>query len=334
MRLAKVLGAILAFAVIAGVIWILSEPKKTAQAEIRVEVSTPARPPIPLDLNRGADILDGFRGEVHPILFGQTRLEVTAYWTPPGRSGVILDNPVHKWMYSLFASPMLARPQQTYNERDFSAFLPQAVSDVGQIWALDAERIAEFLKQFHPRPQAHLVAPGRRAGPDGAFAMLRAMSPSHLDIVFRLHAEFEITPENGVPMPAGCAVYYTPASFSGSVLVNRQKGTVEYFRLGVPTDKTLNVHLTVTDGDHHQAPHDIVRVERLELLGGGREIPESRRWDTELPLADASARLARVYYRSQQINWVPFDHVLEVSQSEKRPIFAVLLWGSLDDQSC
>ena len=39
--------------------------------------------------------------------------------------------------------------------------------------------------------------------------------------------------------------WYTPAYFSGRVLVNRRTGTVDHFRLGLAGDKALNVHLTV-----------------------------------------------------------------------------------------
>src|SRR5688572_9214477 len=46
----------------------------------------PAQPyrPTPVALNRGAEVLDGFRGDVHPLLSGQTRLEVTAHWAAVG----------------------------------------------------------------------------------------------------------------------------------------------------------------------------------------------------------------------------------------------------------
>ena len=185
--------------------------------------------PVKVEPNRGAEVLDGFRGSVHPLLHGATRLRVKAHWTPIGKGRDRLDRVVHPLVYSWFTQLGPARSQEIYTEQDFSAFLPETVGDVGQLWALDLARIKKFLKQFHPRASLELVSPGRRAGPNGAFAILRAVSPSYLDIVFRIHAEFYLTPEDWDPL-APIDAWYSPAYFSGSVLVNKRSGTVDYFR--------------------------------------------------------------------------------------------------------
>ena len=171
------------------------------------------------------------------------------------------------------------------------------MGEVGQIWALDADRMASILRQFHPRPSMQLVAAGRRAGPDGAFATLRAVSPSYLDIVFRIHAEFYLTPDDWPADRPLFQAWYTPAYFSGRVLVNRRTGTVEHFRLGLANDKALNVHLTVVASgirDTRQA-HDVVRVERMELAGGDGGPAEKIPWGKALSPAEAQGRLAKVF---------------------------------------
>lgn len=202
--------------------------------------------PVPVSSNRGPDVLDGFRGDVHPLLFGATRLEVTAQWTPVGKGRDRLHRDLNPVFYSWFTNLRPARPRQTYTERDLSAFLPQTVGEPGQLWALDADKMAAILRQFHPRPSMHLVASGRRAGPDGAFAILRAISPAYLDIVIRVHAEFYLTPDDWrSPDNSLIRAWYTPAYFAGRVLVNRQAGTVDHFQLALTTEKSLNVHLTV-----------------------------------------------------------------------------------------
>jgi hypothetical protein len=181
----------------------------------------------------------------------------------------------------------------------------------------------------------HLVAAGRRAGPDGAFAILRAKSPTYLDIAFRVHAEFYLTRDDGSPAQLVDA-WYSPAYLSGRILVNQQTGKVDHFRLGLPTDKSLNVHLTMAAkrmGFHKQA-HDIVRVERMELTGGDEELAQRISWLSALTPAEADRRLAKVFYKSLEINWVPFDQVLAQARSRKQPIFAVVSWGAIDDQSC
>jgi hypothetical protein len=292
--------------------------------------------PTPVALNRGPEVLDGFRGDVHPLLFGRTRLEVTAQWTPVGKGRDQLHRDLNPIIYSWFTDLRPARPRQTYTEGDLSAFLPESVGEVGQVWALDAEKMLRILRQFHPHPSMHLVAAGRRAGPDGAFAILRAVSPSYLDIVCRVHAEFYLTPDDWPADRPLLRAWYTPAYFSGRVLVNRRTGTVDYFRLGLADDKALNVHLTVAAsgiGDTRQA-HDIVRVERMELSGGDGGRVEDIPWERVLALGEAQTRLAKVYYKFLDIDWVPFDRVSAEARARGRPIFAIVSWGAFDDQSC
>jgi len=258
---------------------------------------------------------------------------VTAQWTRIGKGRDQLHAYLNKKIYSWFTDLRPARPRQTYTERDFSVFLPQAVGEVGQLWALDADKVAGFLRQFHPHPSMHLIAPGRRAGPDGAFAILRAISPSYLDIVFRIHAEFYLTPQDGLPNPDA---WYTPAYFSGRVLVNKQTGTVDHFRFSLPTDKALNVHLTLKGSAYGYStqPHEIVRVERMELAGGDGGLVHNIPWEKALDLAEAYGRLAKVFYKFLEIDWVQFDQVLAQARSRGHPIFAVVSWGATDDQSC
>ena len=50
--------------------------------------------------------------------------------------------------------------------------------------------------------------------------------------------------------------------------------------------------------------------------------------------AEADRRLAKVFYKALEIDWVPFDQVLAQARSRRRPIFALVSWGSIDDQSC
>lgn len=296
--------------------------------------ASPALPrqPNPVALNTTPNLFNGFQGDVHPLLQGQTRLEVTAQWTPIGKGRDKLDRSVNPLIYSWFTELRPAKLQQTYTERDFSAFLPARVGEVGQMWSLDADKIAEILKQFHPRPKMHLVASGRRAGPDGAFALLRAISRDYMDIVFRIHAEFYLTPDDWPGRPI--AAWYTPAYFTGRILVNRQKGTVDYFLLELPTEKSLNVHLTVDAAGFSGQAHDIVRVERMELTGGDAGLVEKTPWSKALTPAESQARLAKVFYKSLNIDWVPIDQALAQSRGSGRPIFAIVSWGATEDQSC
>ncbi len=314
--------------------------------------ANPTQPrPVPVALNRGPDVRDGFRGDVHPLLVGQTRLRVTAHWTPVGKGRDQLHRTIHPQLYAWFTDLRPSQSEHTYTARDFSAFLPETVGaetvgadkvgadaagNVGQCWAIDPDRMIGFLKQFHPRPSLNLVAAGRRAGPDGAFALLRAVSPTHLDIVFRLHAEFYLTPQVWPAHEPLVRAWYTPAYLSGRVLVNQRTGQVDHFRLGLPADKSLNVHLTTEFEDVlvYKQARDVVRVDRMELIGGDSELVNSIAWTRALDSAEADRRLARIFYKFLEIDWTPFDQAAAQARSRGRPIFAVVSWGSFEDQSC
>jgi hypothetical protein len=290
--------------------------------------------PRPMASNRGPEVLDGFRGDVHPLLHGQTRLDVTAQWTQIGE-GSSYHCKAPKAVYAWFTGLHPARVQQTYTEQDFSGFLPASVGDVGQIWALDSAKVLKFLRQFHPHASMHMVAPGRRSGPEGAFGILRAASSTYLDIALRIHAEIYVTPDDhdpDHPMPA----WYTPAYFFGQMVVNKETGKVDYFHLGLPRDKALNVFLSVIitqKGEGILAP-DVVPVERMDLSGGDDKLFANVSWTKELTPAEARARLAKVFYKFMEIDWVPMSQVMAQARARNRPIYAVVSWGSTEDQSC
>jgi hypothetical protein len=306
------------------------EPQKEPEAGgAQVRFHKPAAVPV----NRTSDVADGFRGEVHPLLNEQAQLQVAAHWTAPAKSRLKLEapEPVQAW----YAGLRPAVPQATYAARDFSAFLPQAMADVGQVWSIDGDRLNQFLRQFHPNASTHLVATGRRAGPDGAFALLRAVSPTHADIVFRVHAEFMISPRDGGQYQSVFA-WYTPAYLSGHILINTRTGTVEHFQLALPTEKALNVFLTVNPSllGIAKLGHDIVRVDRMELVGGKENLSDKLPWTRSISQAEANRRLAKVFYKFEEIDWLPYDQVAAQARSRNRPIFAIVSWGSTDDQSC
>jgi hypothetical protein len=284
-------------------------------------------------LNRGAEILEGFRGEVHPILHRHNELQVTANWNYNREARRFFGQPPTS-VCDLFLKLKTAIPTKIYSERDFSRFLPAGeFGPAGQMWALDQDKVADFLKQFHPAPSMRLVAKGRRAGPDGAFAVLRAISASHLDIVFRIHAEFDVMPSAmkcRQPVPEA---WYSPAAFLGRLVLNRDAGTVEYFWLGLPTDMP-NVHVTFATGHDDGEGHDWMRVERMELQGGNLRSVEGMCWTDQIETAKAHDRLAKIFFKFMEISWVAFDEVQAAARAQKKPIFAVVPLGALGDQTC
>lgn len=285
---------------------------------------------MPVANNRAPEVSDGFRGDVHPLLHGHAQTEVRAYWEPANVD--YMDSRAPFKLRRLYMDVSEAVPSKSYSERDFSGFLPpENVNAAGQFWVIDPEKAAVFLKQFHPAVSTHSASVGRRPGPDGAFAVLRGVSSSHLDIVFRIHAEFDLLPE-GSTIPV-LKAWYSPACFLGRLLVNRKAGAVEYFRIAVPTDKTTNVHATVWVGNGAHA-HNISRVERMELIGGSPQGLEGIQFTDQIELASAHEKLAKLFYKFKDINFLPFDRTLASARAQKKPILAVLIFGPLEDQSC
>ncbi|MBI3865914.1 MAG: hypothetical protein HY290_28905, partial [Planctomycetia bacterium] len=180
-------------------------------------------------------------------------------------------------------------------------------------------------------------------GPDGAFGFLRAVSATHLDILFRIHAEFDLA----------LNVWYTPACFWGRMIVDKQAGTVESFRLWLPTDQPLNVHLTVagmvpqgkTEPEYLQelkpkrgariaSQLDIVHVDQMELVSANPKLADELDWLDSIDMALAKHELTKAFYKFIGINWVPWETAVKVAGEQQKPILAVVLWGALDDQSC
>src|SRR5262245_33588155 len=82
--------------------WILTDPTERIQKEMEAgATSVRVHKPSPVAVNRNADVPDGFRGDVHPVLHGRTRLEVTAHWTALDR-GQLKLNPAPDAVYSWY----------------------------------------------------------------------------------------------------------------------------------------------------------------------------------------------------------------------------------------
>jgi hypothetical protein len=135
------------------------------------------------------------------------------------------------------------------------------------------------------------------------------------------------------------------------MIVDKQAGTVESFRLWLPTDQPLNVHLTVAEstprgatksiifrkieqGDRVVAKRDIVHVERMEMTSANAELAEQRDWLDSIDMSAAQRQLKQAFYAFENINWVPWKTALATAAEQHKPILAIVLWGALDDQSC
>jgi hypothetical protein len=116
------------------------------------------------------------------------------------------------------------------------------------------------------------------------------------------------------------------------MVIDREAGTIEYFRLGIPTEAPLNVHISAARPD--EEGHGWMRVDCMELVGGNAASVGKIQWVEQIEPKDAHEKLTKVFYKFKEIDWVTFDKAQELARATKKPIFVVAAMGTLDDQTC
>ena len=259
-------------------------------------------------------------------------LQVHAYWEPIADSALDLPN-YSPENAALFNHLSPAHPSQEYAADAFTAFFPNGDVTVGDLWELDVNKVVPFLRQFHPGATAEMhINPGawytdadnRRIAisgmeSDGGFACLRALSSSYAEIVFRVHAEFLLDKD--------ASAYFTPAQFTGRLVLNRNSGTIREFWLYLPSRNT-NVDINAFNAA------DMVFVPRMELIGQNADDQGDIVWETAITEEETKAMLAAAFYKSAEIKRFPIEEVVAQAQAKNRPIHLLLTWGVFDDESC
>jgi hypothetical protein len=72
----------------------------------------------------------------------------------------------------------------------------------------------------------------------------------------------------------------------------------------------------------------------MELVGGNPAVLDNPGWVDAVEKDEAQARLTKVFYKFKDIDWVPFERAQEVARARKKPLFAVVALGTLDNQTC
>ncbi|XP_037795308.1 selenoprotein N-like [Penaeus monodon] len=231
----------------------------------------------------------------------------------------------------------------------FAALLPAKGIDAkpGHVWRLIPDTSREFmysykyvppppsgsieellyslLSLFHPQP--FLVS---RYGPRGAAAVLRAKSFDSLDIIFRLHAEYQLN------TPPRRPLWFTPAAFMGRLVINMTDYSVQHFVMDVPTQQQLNVDLEWLIGPNEDEDMEvtITHLEQMRLSAEGLSDPGSLMWSQEITYEKAHNLLQKELYRYKQVEYHNFTKAFVKGSKEHRPVHTLVLWGVLEDQSC
>lgn len=224
--------------------------------------------------------------------------------------------------WEALANMRVSEPEKEYDTSVFYAFLPNNPVSIGECWKIEESGALELLKQLNPNPNLDMhINIGDSAG---LWACLRAYNDQHVHIVFRIHAEFQL--EDG---------WFTPSHFAGDLIIDRTKDDVVYFQQHVPEGKRFDVnwkkHKDDPDLFYSTASGVCPKIE----LNSGKRIAES---DSEYALSitqeDVEKKLIKLFYKSQQINWVPFEDAVKLAQKQQKPIHALSIDGPLDDEAC
>ena len=258
-------------------------------------------------------------------------IQVQAYWDPIADSSLKMANASPKYE-ALFNNLSPAHPSQKHEVDAFKAFFPKGSVPVGHVWELDTNEVLPFLRQFHPgatgkmhrNPGMWMDLFNRRwtlsgMESDGAFACLRALSSTYAEIVFRIHAEFVLDKE--------ARAYFTPAQFTGRLVLNRNNGAIRDFWLYLPP-RNSNVDINA------YGTADMIFTPRMELIAQNTHDQNDIVWETAITENEAKDLLKASFYKSAKIESLPVEAAVAQAQAENRPIHVLLTWGVFDDESC
>ena len=223
--------------------------------------------------------------------------------------------------WDALANLRVAEPEKQHPTSVFQSFLPDTPVAVGELWALDVRGVLALLKQLHPMPNLFMHI---NAGDSyGLWACLRAYNDQYADIVFRIHAEFKL--EDG---------WFTPSQFTGHLVIDRNKEKVAFFEMYVP-EGVINFDVNWKQNKDDSHFHTSTGFcPKIELRAGMQDLLKSIEFTESITQEAAERALIHKFYKSEQINWVPLEQVLELAEAQQKPIHALSIDGPLVDESC
>lgn len=231
-------------------------------------------------------------------------------------------NPNFHEEWDALANMRVAEPEKAYAASVFRAFLPDKSVAVGDYWQIDDQGAFTLLNQLQPNPNLdmHINAGDSR----GLWACLRAYNDEFADIIFRIHATLAL--EDG---------WFTPSQFTGHLFIDRIKRSVAFFQMRVPEGTLFDVNWRKQKDEpnyYYSAGGGV--CPKIELLGETRDGTQETEFTTSITPEEAERILIQRFYKSQQINWVPFEEASEISQAQQKPIHAISVAGPLADEAC
>eukprot|EP00731_Ephydatia_muelleri_P027941 Em0019g814a len=186
-----------------------------------------------------------------------------------------------------------------------------------------------LLSQFHP-----YVFLQSRYGPRGSMAVVRARNNRYLDIMMRVHAEYQLNDEPNRQF------WFTPAQYTGRLIIDKEAQHVEFFELYLPTNKQLNTDMEwiIPDGSHSV---DIGFVPEMRLcslhpsavllnnsqvnMGAGSYNFSAIKWDEEISVDRALVLLEQGFYPFKKIPYLYFTDAMDLARQQEKLVHFILL---------
>ncbi|KAG8443513.1 hypothetical protein GDO86_012059 [Hymenochirus boettgeri] len=266
----------------------------------------------------------------------------------------------------------VALPDSVFYARQFKVFLPpKNKMELGSPWWVIPSELSIFtgylsnnrfypppikgkeviihklLSMFHPRPFIKT-----RFAPQGTVACVRATSDFYYDVVFRIHAEFQLNEPPNFPF------WFSPGQFTGQIVISKDGSHVRHFKLFVPNNRSLNVDMEWLYGasESSNMEVDIGYLPLMELESSGPSIPsvlydeggnvieshssageaiefvfEDITWQSEITFKEAAEKLEIAMYPFKKVPYFPFTEAFDRALAEKKltvleslPILALL----------
>ncbi len=222
--------------------------------------------------------------------------------------------------WEALANLRVAEPEKQHPASVFRAFLPDKAVSIGELWQIENTGALELLRQLHPNPNLKMHI--NSGDSYGLWACLRAYNDTFADIVFRIHAEFKL--KDG---------WFTPSLFTGHLVIDRIQKKVAFFKMYVP-EGTVNFDVNWSKYGPGSSITDAGFCSQMELRAGRPDLLKNVEFAEAITQETAERALITNFYKSQQINWVPPDEVLEMAHAQQKPIHAISIDGPLMDESC
>lgn len=232
-----------------------------------------------------------------------------------------------------------------YIVEDEQSFFQTMVSDISSNRYFPPSVKTEYvtlhrlLTIFHPRPFLQ-----SRFKPRGSVATVRAKNDKYIEIVFRIHAEFQLNQLPNFPF------WFTPAQFTGRLILTQDLKHIVHFNMYVPNNKKLNVDMEWLEGGNNMVV-DIGYLPEMSLKITAPSVPghsvvleemisekkfdvDDISWSDEISEEEALRNLQKEMYPFQKVRYYNFTESLDIANKENKMMHHILLWGALDDQSC